>query len=106
MQLKRNTSSTHTIYVRKVEKHATGGFIQRQGFLGGYGGGDKIKALLEKGEFVVRKEAVRTLGVDKLEQINKGIIPKYQTGGLVGTSNSNNKTIELNLNIGGILSLL
>lgn len=80
----KNTSSTHTIYVRTVQQHATGGFIRRQGALSGYGGGDRVKALLEDGEFIVRKEAVRQLGINRLQTINQGIIPKYATGGLVG----------------------
>jgi len=103
-RLKRNTSSTHTIYVKTVQKRAMGGFIQREGALSGYGGGDKVKALLEAGEFIVRKEAVRALGIDKLQQINQGTIPKYQTGGLVGSTpsdNTSNRVVDLNLNIGG-----
>ena len=47
-KLKQPTSSTHTIYVNTVQKHAVGGFIRRQGQLGGYGGGDRVKALLRR----------------------------------------------------------
>lgn len=88
-----------------IPKFQDGGFINRHGFLGGYGGGDKVKALLEAGEFIVKKEAVRSLGLAKLHEINNGNIPKYQTGGLVGGSNSNastpSKTVNINLNVGG-----
>jgi len=88
------------------------GHSRKTGKLSGYGGGDKIKALLEAGEFIVRKEAVRAIGLDKLYQINQGIIPKYQyggevgaiprfnTGGVVQQSNTSSRSVELNLNIG------
>jgi len=90
------------------------GHSRKTGKLNGYGGGDKIKALLEAGEFIVRKEAVRAIGLDKLYQINQGVIPKYQFGGEVGSiprfnsgglatqqNNSSNRSVELNLNLGG-----
>jgi len=114
----KNTSSIHTIYEVTVPKHATGGFIQRSGSLGGYGGGDKVKALLEQGEFIVRKEAVKSLGINRLQTINQGIIPKFATGGLVGigtpqklleklsstTSNSSNNASSSNWD--SLISLL
>jgi len=70
------------------------------GKLPGYGGGDKVSALLEKGEFVVRKEAVKNYGSNFFQMLNDmgGKIPsayssllsglsggrqKYQTGGYV-----------------------
>lgn len=37
----------------------------------GYGGGDRVRALLEPGEFVLRKEAVRSIGLDRLIQMNR-----------------------------------
>lgn len=56
---------------------ARGGEIKPfEGFLPGYGGGDRRHLLAEDGEFVVRKEAVRKIGVPVLEHyINKGVIP-------------------------------
>ncbi|MDD5277196.1 MAG: tape measure protein [Methylovulum sp.] len=54
---------------------AVGGFLRQQGKLDGYGGGDKIRALLEPGEFVVRKEAVEKLGLPVLQAVNKGNLP-------------------------------
>ncbi|MEA3272483.1 MAG: hypothetical protein U9P90_02340, partial [Patescibacteria group bacterium] len=50
-----------------------GGFIQKRlggiinwlaggGKLGGYGGGDRVPAMLEAGEYVIRKEAVKKYG--------------------------------------------
>lgn len=90
-----NTSNVHTTYLRTVQQHATGGFIQRKGALGGYGGGDKIKALLEQGEFIVRKEAVKSLGLNRLQSINQGVIPKFATGGLVLNSQNASTTTLL-----------
>lgn len=87
---------------------------RRSGSLGGYGGGDKVKALLEAGEYVIRKEAVRALGLANLHQLNKGEIPKFQDGGLIPTTEKfktdglgNNstknaqKSMNVNMNIGG-----
>lgn len=59
--------------------YAIGGYAPRFGKLGGYGGGDKIKALLEAGEFIVRKEAVQKLGVPFMEAVNN-------SSGLINTS--------------------
>ena len=41
------------------------------GPIAGYGGGDKVRALLEPGEFVMRKEAVRALGLERLMKLNR-----------------------------------
>lgn len=71
------------------------------GLLAGYGGGDRIHALLEPGEFVFRKEAVRAIGLGQLmkmnrvgqniaiqrnSSINQLNIPKFASGGMVGGS--------------------
>ncbi len=37
----------------------------------GYGGGDRLHYLLEPGEFVLRKEAARSIGIGQLEQMNR-----------------------------------
>lgn len=72
----------------QVWKFATGGYTRKKDLLPGFGGGDTIKALLEKGEFIVRKEAVQKLGVPTLMAINQGILPdtpiKRAFGGVVG----------------------
>jgi len=85
-----------------------GGFIERltRGRkLPGFGGGDKIRALLEAGEWVIKKEAVKKYGSSLFEALNNmtfniedllggamkrmgGMIPqpapvKYQSGGEV-----------------------
>lgn len=76
---------TATIYVRHVEQRALGGLIGAAGAalkqlasggkLPGYGGGDKVSALLEAGEFVMRKEAVRKFGSGFFESLNSLKLP-------------------------------
>lgn len=102
--------ATKEVTVRITEERVaqTGGLIERMmalgGKLAGYGGGDKIRAMLEAGEYVVRKEAVKKYGVGFMHMINTmslnmqkipgmvtarlgGLIPnpryQYQTGGPV-----------------------
>lgn len=56
------------------------------GFISGYGGGDKVRALLEKGEYVLRKEAVRKYGVGLIKSLNNlsfGPSIRRQNGGPV-----------------------
>lgn len=78
------------------------------GHIPGYGGGDTVRALLERGEYVVRKEAVNKFGLGFLEQLNAGSlspvsgltvpsVPKYNTGGLV---NPSGETINLSIDLG------
>jgi hypothetical protein len=63
-QAQRNAQ--RTIGIVPHAGHAVGGLIS------GYGGGDQIPSLLERGEYVVRKEAVAQIGVPALNQINAG----------------------------------
>jgi len=66
-------------------RFSSGGWARMSGLLSGYGGGDRRKALLEDGEFVVRKEAVQKLGVPVLQAINQGQLPIQRAlGGSVG----------------------
>jgi hypothetical protein len=86
--LQRATSSTHTVYVRTVEKKQSGGQVGAKldmgGHLPGYGGGDRVQALLEAGEFVVRKEAVQRVGVSRLQRLNDGDdVAMFARGGFV-----------------------
>lgn len=84
-QFKELKDKAITITVNKVEKtveaHQTGGLVgitrfARGGKLPGYGGGDKIKALLEAGEFVIRKEAVQKYGTGLLYALNNMKLPQ------------------------------
>jgi TP901 family phage tail tape measure protein len=83
-----------------IPRFATGGKLP------GYGGGDKIHALLEAGEFIVRKEAVSRYGAGALHAINNLRLPKFQNGGMVGgdasrTGNTNPDLVNIRLDLGG-----
>ncbi|MBF0097510.1 MAG: phage tail tape measure protein [Magnetococcales bacterium] len=113
---------TYTVRQVTEEGYAVGGPVglARGGSLPGFGGGDRIRALLEAGEFVVRKEAVRKYGVGLLDTINRmrwptpelpgfatgGLVrnlfippvPAFATGGLVAGATD---TVNINLSFGG-----
>jgi tape measure domain-containing protein len=89
----------------------------RGGRIPGYGGGDIVPALVEPGEYVIRKEMVRKYGVNYIEAINRGIaslsapqmpnitipsMPRYNTGGLVAGGET--QTIQLQIQSGGASS--
>lgn len=67
------------------QKFATGGMIRGPGT----GTSDSIPALLSNGEYVIRAAAVRKLGKNALDLLNRGIpIPRFADGGLVGAVSS------------------
>jgi phage-related minor tail protein len=86
-----NTSSTHTIHVRKVESHATGGQVGgvrrfadggavapafprlSGGTVPGSGHHDTVPRTLEAGAFVLRKAAVRKYGTARLANLARNI---------------------------------
>lgn len=95
--LKADTSSTHTVYIKKVETNATGGpvGVSVPGYAGGgsvgftpptynrvpgNGSGDTVPALLKRGSFVVRKAASRYYGDELMQSIARG----YASGGPIG----------------------
>jgi len=96
-----------------------GGAVQKLaagGHLSGYGGGDRIPALLEAGEYVLPKEAVRGIGVTTLNALRamfvKGLgLPAYNVtvprmmaaGGPVAAAGAgaSSPDVNLNLNFGG-----
>ena len=87
-----------------LPKFATGGLIQLRngGKLPGYGGGDRNLALLEDGEFVIRKEAVKAFGADLFSALNSLKLPKFATGGAVGQIsggvNKGGEVVNVNIN--------
>ena len=97
-QLQQNTSSVHTIYIREVKQKALGGLIEPlklatggqtfrrvSGRIPGYdpNDSDDVPALLTRGEFVIKRDAVKHYGDDFLYRLNNKLLPKYATGGLV-----------------------
>jgi len=96
-----NTSSTHTIYVRKVETNATGGLVGRGlrqfsdggvvspafprmsgGAVPGSGHHDTVPRTLEAGAFVIRKAAVQKYGGGALARLANGVA-RFAVGGPV-----------------------
>lgn len=67
---------------------ATGGLIQRFASGGHVFGGntptDNIPALLTGGEYVIKKDRVKKIGIRNLDALNHGNVPKFAEGGLVG----------------------
>lgn len=62
---------------------ATGGRVRGRGT----GTSDSILARLSNGEYVIRADAVRRIGVNALDMINKGMpMPGFADGGLVETA--------------------
>ena len=103
-----NTSSTHTIYVTKVETNATGGLVGRGvphfaeggavasaftrmsgGSVPGSGNQDTVPRTLDAGAFVLRKAAVRKYGSAALSRLASGAanavtgVARFATGGPV-----------------------
>jgi hypothetical protein len=95
-----------TIYINEKVRKAVGGIIQkfaRGGKLAGYGGGDRISALLEAGEFIIRKEAVAKFGSGIFHQLNSLQAPAhFATGGPVGAmGGGSGETVNINLSLPG-----
>lgn len=59
---------------------------QSGGFIGGFGSGDKVPALLEPGEFVLNRNAVQAAGAGNLQTFNKKFA-RFATGGSVNGIN-------------------
>jgi len=60
---------------------AGGGFVRGSGT----GTSDSIPAMLSNGEFVVKADSVRKIGLDRLNLLNQtGLLPRFNQGGLVG----------------------
>jgi tape measure domain-containing protein len=106
-----NTSSTHTIYVTKVETNATGGLVgagvphfevggsvaspvaqaftrMTGGSVPGSGDQDTVPRTLDAGAYVLRKAAVRKYGSSALSKIANGVA-RFATGGSVVSPGSN-----------------
>lgn len=68
--------------VGKVEKRQRGGPINI-----GRPSGDSVPALLERGEYVLNRNAVKAVGREKLDAINFGAASRFQVGGMAGAFN-------------------
>jgi hypothetical protein len=94
-----------------VQQNKEGGFISKAkqfatgGFLPGYGGGDKIKSLLESGEFVMRKEAVKQYGRSFFEELNNMKVKSNSVSGSMPSSSSSSKSSSMDMANFGTLNL-
>ena len=96
-----NTTSTHTIYVQKVEANAIGGLVgavvpkfaqgggvfasfprMQGGSVPGTGDQDSVPRTLDAGAFVLKKAAVRKYGTGVLSKLANGVA-NFATGGAV-----------------------
>lgn len=91
--LKDKTVTITTRHVEAAQASGPIGEFARGGKLPGFGGGDKIRALLEAGEFVINKSAVRKYGTAMFSAYNSMAAPvisamtnplKFAFGGFVG----------------------
>ena len=55
-----------------VKKFRSANKFRQGGFIDGFGGGDRVPAMLEQGEFVMNKESVQAIGVQNLQELNAG----------------------------------
>ena len=60
--------------------------ILRMATGGSVGGEDSVPAMLTPGEFVMNPKAVKKYGVGYMRQLNRGNVPGFKRGGLVGGS--------------------
>lgn len=73
---------TITLTIRKRETNQTGGEVgyseklQKGGSIPGYGGGDTVPSLLERGEYVQPKEIVKKYGITFMEWLRQGMMPR------------------------------
>jgi TP901 family phage tail tape measure protein len=61
---------------------------QRGSFIPGSGTGDKVPTLLEPGEYVMNRKAVKGIGRSTLDQMNFGAFPRFANGGSIGLDES------------------
>jgi phage-related minor tail protein len=101
-----NTSSTHTIYVQRVEVNASGGLVgagishfaeggavapafprQSGGSVPGSGNQDTVPRTLDAGAFVLRRAAVQKYGSGALSRLANGVA-RFASGGSVAANGS------------------
>lgn len=123
-ELEKPTSSVHTIYIRQVPLGSNeaidaelsqyfkglseGGDVQPIKAAGGrhfsgYGGGDRIPILGEAGEYMMRKESVRSWGKGLFDMLNS-VNPSAGIRGLSNASGASSGAMEklaVDLNLGG-----
>jgi tape measure domain-containing protein len=117
-----NTSSTHTIYVQRVETNAAGGLVgiarfARGGLVGarfapmaegrvpGTGDGDTVPRALPAGAFVLRKAAVRHYGEALIARLARAV-QRFARGGPVAPKRPPREYAKQNREIAEALQLV
>ena len=78
----------------RVKGYAYGGTVF------GAPGVDRVPAMLTAGEYVVNRSSVQSIGLSRLEYMNRsGNVPRFATGGLVGDRVKNNGTATLDVGL-------
>ena len=72
--------------------------MQAGSLVPGYGSGDTVPALLEPGEFVLNRNAVRAVGVNKLSRLNTKI-GRFRKGGPVGMQAGGSVGVNLDMSV-------
>lgn len=73
----------------RIQRFANGSQVFRRpaySTVPGVGSGDKVPALLEPGEFIIRKSSVKRFGVDFLNMINQGVLRMSSAGGMIANA--------------------
>jgi len=79
----------------RLGSFASGGMISGPGT----GTSDSIPAMLSNGEYVINAEAVRRIGVPRLNALNSGILPHFAGGGYVGSGSYGNGMPPIVINL-------
>jgi phage-related minor tail protein len=112
-----NTSSTHTIYVQRVEVNASGGLVgagvsrfaaggsvapafprMPGGSVPGSGNQDTVPRTLDAGAFVLRKAAVQKYGSPILSRLANGVA-RFASGGSVAANGSTSTPVKSNRDV-------
>lgn len=108
--LRRLSGKTVYTYVKTIHKdgsvrtgsrnrvgRASGGYVTGPGT----STSDSIPAFLSNGEYVIRAAAVKRLGLRQLDLLNRGVVPRFASGGLVSRG-SVSSTTDSSVHIGAV----
>jgi hypothetical protein len=105
----RSIQANVQVQVSQVQSYATGGYVSGEGT----GTSDSIMSRISNGEYVVKAETVRNVGVGFMNSLNNGSLavnamPAFANGGIMGTvsgaavhSGGQSETVNLSIDLGG-----
>jgi hypothetical protein len=79
----------------QAANYATGGLVRGPGT----GTSDDIPANLSNGEYVLRADAVRKIGVANLNAMNQGRMANFSSGGMVGSGSAGGNSSNTNVTV-------